>query len=118
MAFNLNDAANVFGLGNDKIDRYKVTYETFGNILSKLYPERMKDYTPYAKIIDKSFLLAAIANAPDSSKGDAITTTYTKDITSEVSSKAYSIQFNLNSDVINPASYKQLDEIFVGLIAQ
>lgn len=112
MAFNLKDASNVFGLGDDKIDRYKVTYETFGNLLSKLYPTRMKDYTPYVKITDKSFLMQAISNNPDLLQGDALTTNYTKDITSEVSSKAYAIQFALNSDDIKSESFKQLDEIF------
>jgi hypothetical protein len=42
MAFNLSDAANTFGLGADNIDRYKIVYSTFGDILSKMYPEILK----------------------------------------------------------------------------
>jgi len=112
MAFNLSDAANMFGLGEDKIDRYKVTYETFGNILAKLYPDRMKNFTPYNKITDKSFLMSVIANHNELMTGEALKTEYAKEMTSEVSSKSYNIQFALNSDDIKSESYKLLDEIF------
>ena len=34
MAFNLADAANTLGLGKDAVDRYKIVYSTFGDLLS------------------------------------------------------------------------------------
>ena len=112
MAFNLADAANAVGLGLDRKDRYKVTYETFGNMLSKLYPDRMKDFTPYSKIMDKSFLNSIISNHPELLEGSALKVEYASEITSKVSSKSYQIQFDSGSDNINPASYKMLDEIY------
>jgi len=111
MAFNLRDAANTFGLGKDGIDRYKVVYTTFGDILSKMYPEYMATYPQYQKVVDKSFLQSVIVNHPELMEGKAITQTYSNEITSEVSSKSYQIQFETGSAVIKPASYKLLDEI-------
>ena len=65
MAFNLPDAANMFGLGKDGLDRYKIVYNTFGDILSKMYPEYMANYPEYAKMIDKSFMQSVIVNNPE-----------------------------------------------------
>jgi hypothetical protein len=57
MAFNLSDAADFFGMGKDGIDRYKIVYTTFGDIIKKMYPEIMPTYPEYSKIMDKSFLM-------------------------------------------------------------
>ncbi|HYC86966.1 MAG TPA: OmpA family protein [Chryseosolibacter sp.] len=111
MAFNLNDAANTFGLGKDGIDRYKVVYTTFGDILSKMYPEYMATYPQYSKVVDKSFLQSVIVNHPELMEGKALQVTYSNEITSEVSSKSYQIQFETGSAIIKPESYKLLDEI-------
>jgi OmpA-OmpF porin, OOP family len=111
MAFNLQDAANTFGMGKDAVDRYKIVYTTFGDILSKMYPELMATYPAYQKVVDKSFLQSVISNHPELMTGEAIKTSYSKEITSEVSSKSYQIQFETGSSVIKAESYSQLDEI-------
>jgi OmpA-OmpF porin, OOP family len=110
--FNLSDMANMYGLGNDKIDRYKAVYNTFGNLMVKMYPGIMPTFTPYEKAVDKSFLLSVISNHPELMQGKAIETKYANEITSEVSSKSYSIEFETGSANIRPASYKLLNEIF------
>ena len=53
-----------------------------------------------------------ITNHPELLEGKAITTNYAENITSEVSSKSYSIEFETGSANIRAASYKLLDEIF------
>lgn len=113
-AFNLADAANTVGLGTDHIDRYKVTYETFGNILAKLYPAEMAGWEPYSQIVDKSFINAVMANNSElgSQATEESQQNYTQDITSEVASKPYNIQFTLGSSTINSSSYAMLDEIY------
>lgn len=111
MAFNLQDAANTFGLGKDGIDRYKIVYATFGDILAKMYPEYMATYPPYSQVVDKSFLMSVIANHGELLEGKALTVAYSNEITNEVSSKSYQIQFETGSAVIKPESYKLLDEI-------
>lgn len=110
--FNLTDMANTYGLGNDKIDRYKAVYNTFGNLMVKMYPALMPTFIAYEKAVDKSFLNSVISNHPELMAGKAIESKYAKEITSEVSSKSYSIEFETNSATIKPASYKLLDEIF------
>ena len=111
MAFNLQDAANIFGLGKDGLDRYKIVYTTFGDILSKMYPEFMATYPAYNKVVDKSFLQSVLVNHPELLEGQAIKVDYKKEITSKVSSKSYQIKFETGSAVLNPDSYKMLDEI-------
>lgn len=110
--FNLKDMANTFGLGDDKIDRYKAVYNTFGTLMVKMYPTLMPSFMPYEKAVDKSFLFSVLSNHPELLEGKAIETKYASEITSEVSSKSYSIEFETNSAVIKPSSFKLLDEIF------
>jgi OmpA-OmpF porin, OOP family len=111
MAFNLPDAATMFGLGNDKLDRYKIVYNTFGDILSKMYPEYMAKYPDYAKMIDKSYMLSVISNHPELMEGKTIAVTYAPTITDKVSSKSFQIQFESGSATIKSESFKVLDEI-------
>lgn len=111
MAFNLQDAANTFGLGKDGIDRYKIVYTTFGDILLKMYPEYMESYPAYSSVVDKSFLQSVIVNHPELMEGQALRQVYSDTITSEVSSRSYEIQFETGSAVIRPESYQVLDEI-------
>src|SRR6478672_3147988 len=110
--FNLSDMANTYGLGDDKIDRYKAVYNTFGNLMVKMYPSIMPSFIPYEKAVDKSFLLSVISNHPELLEGKAIETNYAENITSEVSSKSYSIEFETGSANIKTSSYKMLNEIF------
>ena len=110
--FNLADMANTYGLGSDKIDRYKAVYNTFGNLMVKMYPSLMPTFMPYEKAVDKSFLFSVISNNPELLEGKAIETKYANEITAEVSSKSYSIEFETGSANIRPSSYKLLNEIF------
>ena len=110
--FNLADMANTYGLGDDKVDRYKAVYNTFGNLMVKMYPALMPTFPSYEKAVDKSFLLAVVANHPELMQGKTIQTEYAPTITSTVSSKSYSIEFETGSSTIKSASYKMLDDIF------
>lgn len=112
MVFNLADMANTYGLGEDKVDRYKAVYNTFGNLMVQLYPSLMPTFLPYEKAVDKSFLLSVISNHPELLQGKALETAYADNITSEVSSKSYRIEFETGSATIRPSSFKLLDEIF------
>ncbi len=116
MAFNLSDAASMFGLGADKVDRYKIVYTTFGDIICKMYPELVPKYPEYSTVVDKSFLQSVVANHPELMEGTALKVTYSPEMTHEVSSKSYQIQFETGSAAIKPASYKELDEILKSAI--
>ncbi|HEY4060349.1 MAG TPA: OmpA family protein [Puia sp.] len=110
--FNLSDMANTYGLGSDKVDRYRAVYNTFGNLMVKMYPSLMPSFMPYEKAVDKSFLLSVISNHPELLEGKAIENKYADRITAAVSSKSYHIEFETGSAVIRPSSYRMLDEIF------
>jgi OOP family OmpA-OmpF porin len=110
--FNLSDMANTYGLGEDKVDRYKAVYNTFGNLMVKMYPAIMPSFLPYEKAVDKSFLFSVISNHPELLQGKAIETKYAEQITEAVSPKSYRIEFETGSAAIKPGSYKMLDEIF------
>ncbi len=110
--FNLADMANTYGLGADKVDRYKAVYNTFGNLMVKMYPAIMPTFLPYEKAVDKSFLNSVLSNHPELLEGKAIEAKYANEITSEVSKKSYSIEFETGSANIKSSSYKLLDEIF------
>lgn len=110
--FNLTDMANTYGLGSDRIDRYKAVYNTFGNLMVKMYPAVMPSFVPYEKAVDKSFLLSVISNHPELLEGKALETQYASEITSAVSSRSYHIEFETGSALIRPESYKTLDDIF------
>jgi outer membrane protein OmpA-like peptidoglycan-associated protein len=117
-SFNLADAATIVGMGNEtkQIDRYKVTYEMFGSILTKLYPDLMKGMAKYDDIVDFSYLKAVINNNSDLAKGktEGSTATYASGniVTDQVSKKAYNIKFGLNISTIDKSSYSMLDDIF------
>jgi outer membrane protein OmpA-like peptidoglycan-associated protein len=78
----------------------------------QLYPSLMPTFLPYEKAVDKSFLLSVISNHPELMQGKAMQTSYAEEITSAVSSKSYSIEFETGSANIKAASYKLLNEIF------
>ena len=111
MAFNLKDAANMFGMGKDGIDRYKAVYTSFGDILSKMYPELIPKYPQYQNVVDKSFLQTVLVNHPELMEGEALKVNYTKEIKTEVSSKSYQIQFETGSSAIKAESYNELNDI-------
>lgn len=110
--FNLADMANTYGLGADKIDRYKAVYNTFGNLMVKMYPTIMPTFPAYEKVVDKSFLNSVISNHPELLEGKAIETKYAATITDAVSSKSYKIEFATGSATIAKSSYSMLDDIF------
>ncbi|OQP46929.1 hypothetical protein A4H97_05260 [Niastella yeongjuensis] len=110
--FNLNDMANTYGLGDDKVDRYKAVYNTFGNLMVKMYPAILPSFLPYEKAVDKSFLFSVLSNHPELLQGKAIEAKYAEQITEAVSSKSYRIEFETGSANIKTASCQLLDEIF------
>jgi len=114
-AFNLADAAMMCGKGKDGIDRYKMTYEYFGGQCAKLWPKEMAGWAPYSSFMDKSFIAYVLDNNDDlknEQTEDDQKPVATGDITNEVSSKPYNIQFELGKAVIASSSKAQIAEIF------
>lgn len=117
-SFNLADAATIVGMGNEAtpIDRYKITYEMFGNILTKLYPDLMQGMMKYDNIVDFSYLKSVLNDNTELAHGktEASSATYASGniVTDQVSKKAYNIKYALGSSKIDPSSYTVLNDIF------
>ena len=105
----------MFGIGNEKtpIDRYKVTYEMFGSILTKLYPKEMEGMMPYEKLVDKSYLQFVLNNNDSLKNGktEASTNEYASGttVTEQFSEQKFNIKFAIGSSVIDKSSYPQLN---------
>lgn len=113
--FNLSDAANYTGVSGGQ-DKYKMVYNTFGNIDIEAYPEIFPTYATYEESTDWSVLRAAY-NKYKSKAGNVSTVDFRNATKSNevVGDAAYSIEFNTGSAVIKPSSYSVLDKILAQL---
>lgn len=109
--FNLNDMASLYGLGEDGIDRYKITYTVFGDFKVKYYPNIIPSYPKYEDVIDKRSLIRAIEKYPELLQGKIVETKYAAEMTREVSSKSVAIEFDLGKSTIRPSAFNSLQGI-------
>ena len=117
MAFNLADAACMFGLTGEKVDYYKNTYTTLGEMLYGYYPTMDDDNMGMAgwihygdSIVDKSFISDVVENHPELLKGGVLHQVSSgKNI--QVSNGNYSIDFANNSAVILSSSNGTIEKI-------
>jgi outer membrane protein OmpA-like peptidoglycan-associated protein len=116
--FNLADNAVYFGL-NGGVNKYEAVYTTFGDIAVASYPERLPSYLPVNEVLDLSYLTAVytrnknnaqmtVASEPIFKKGETMT--------SLVSSKSVSIEFETGSARISPVSTLTLEKITRDLV--
>ncbi len=109
--FNLADAANYVGIIGGQ-DKYKSVYTTFGNIDLQAYPELIKSIDDYAIVTDWSYLKAAYGankeNAGTVSKQEFTS----KNMSSVVGARNYSINFETGSSVIKSSSFAVLNDIY------
>ncbi len=116
--FNLADNAVYFGL-NGGVNKYEAVYTTFGDIAVASYPERLPSYPAVSEVLDLSYLTAVytrnknnaqmtVASEPTFKAGETMT--------SLVSSKSVSIEFELGSARISPTSTKTLEKITRDLV--
>ncbi len=105
---SLAEAREYFGLTAGTLNVYKGVYETFGDYAKAFYPKDVPTYPKYEKVVDTSFLTAALSGVTTS-----VTSAFTqsKSITQQVSARDYSIEFATGSDRITPAGMRTLNEI-------
>ena len=113
--FNLADAASYAGVAGGQ-DKYKIVYNTFGQIDIEAYPEIIPEIIPYDEAVDYSFLRAAYnkykAKAGNVSKVDFKEATKSNEV---VGNTSYSIEFTSGSATIKPSSYAILDKVYAQL---
>jgi len=116
--FNLADNVSYFGL-NGGVNKYEAVYTAFGDVDVKTYPEKLPSYRPVSEVLDLSYLTAVysrnknntqmtVASDPDFKKGETMT--------SLVSRKSVSIEFELGSARISPVSDATLAKITRDLV--
>lgn len=108
------DNAEYFGLTGGT-DKYKAVYETFGNIAVAAYPEIVPAYPPYTEAVNLTYLTKVYSEYKNNAQvaGAASVPTFKENttISSLVSSKAVSIEFETGSAKISPKSAKTLEEL-------
>lgn len=108
---NLADNMVWLGMTGD-LDMYRRSYEHFGGLAMKLYPELVKSIPPYSKLVNKSYI-AALAEQM-TAKGQADVKTYTSQDRAKrvVARKAWQIGFIFGKSEFTPQGVAQLEEMF------
>lgn len=110
MANNLNDELVLFGLIPGSANLFAATYTVFGNIQVQQYPKRVPSYPPVESILNTNFIQAIAAKA--NASGAATMPKYTgAQLTSVVSKKQWSINFETGSDTFTPETLVQLNDL-------
>lgn len=116
--FNLADMAEYYGLNSGGTDKYNAVYTTFGDLCVRAYPKDVPSYPPYEEVVDLSYA----RNVYNKNKGSVTTSSSTptfKDgevISTLVTSRQVSIEFDFGSANINPKSDATLESIAKDLI--
>lgn len=116
--FNLADNALYFGL-NGGINNYEAVYTVFGNIAVEAYPDRLPSYRPVHDILDLTYLSSVYGREKNNAQMSGASETKFKageTMTSLVSSKNVTIEFQTGSAIISPSSTKTLESIANDLI--
>jgi len=116
--FNLADNAVYFGL-NGGINKYEAVYTAFGDIAVQAYPERLPSYRPVSDILDLSYLQAVYAESKTDTRMTGASETKFKageTMSTLVSAKNVTIEFQTGSAIISPASNVTLEKITRDLV--
>lgn len=115
---NLADNEVMYGLGKDTTNVYAIVYTTFGNLVTKLYPQIVPSIPGVRTVLNLTFLKAAIANAGSNPlpAADKVTFDAGANVTRNVAEKSWNIAFVSGSADFTPEALTQLDAIFNTLV--
>lgn len=108
---NLADNMALFGLAPGSTNIFKVVYNTFGGIVSKLYPALVPTYPNADDIQDLSFLKEIASSTKTMAEGDKVTYNANAGISQKVSERAWKIEFASGKADISPTAAATLDSI-------
>ena len=109
--FNLADMSAEFGLAGTS-DVYKEVYNTFGKMQTAYYPKDFPEFVPYAKAVDRSFMMDLVANPREHIAGATQKVDYSQDMTEKIASRAVHINFETGSARIDDSSIPTLNDIY------
>jgi outer membrane protein OmpA-like peptidoglycan-associated protein len=108
----LAEVRDFLGLGQGTFNIYKGVYEVFGKYDVAYYPTTVPSVPKYEDVIDTDYQTAALQGVTMGGATEASTQFQTaKTITTTVSSKAVSVQFDTGKATIRPESRAVLDDI-------
>jgi len=102
------EVRDYFGLTAGTLNAYKGVYETFGNYAKAFYPKDVPSYPDYGKVVNTSYLQAALGGVNVGSTAQAFEQ---KSITQAVSERAYAVEFATGSAQITSAGMRTLNDI-------
>lgn len=103
----LAEARDFLGAGGG-FSTFKAVYETFGNYAKAFYPKDVPGYPAYEKVVDTSYVTAALGNVSAQSQSAF---TEKKSVSSVVSERSYSIEFAVGSARLTPQGMRTVNEI-------
>lgn len=106
---NLADDMQVFGLTPGSADLFAATYQTFGDIAVQQYPKLVPNYPPVTDILDTSYVQDLARQAPTmKASTDVAVFQPGAQITTAVSHKSWSINFQTGSAQLAPDAQKTM----------
>lgn len=107
---NLADNLNLFGVTPGSTNTYKIVYNTFGRIVSKLYPTLVPTFPAADDIIDTTFLKDLAQKTPVMAAAEAPIYNAAA-IVQKVSEKSWAIVFKTGSAQLSPQAAALLTQI-------
>ena len=124
----LADTQVAFGLLPGSADLVSATYNVFGNVVKAQYPELMPSVTPASDVVDKSYVMAAIAeSAPSKAETVAARPTYKPQPVASsggaksapaamVGRRQWNIRFNEGAATFTPEAKQLLNQLASDLL--
>lgn len=108
---NLADNLALFGLAPGSTNVFRVVYNTFGGIVSKLYPTLVPQFPNADSIQDLSYLQELANTTKSMAEGDKITYNANAGISQKVSERAWKVEFASGKAELTKAAEATLDSI-------
>jgi len=116
---NLADNLLLYGLTPGSANLFAATYRVFGDIVKEQYPDLVPSYPPVEEILDTSYVQAIAGRSPEAAQptqAEKPTFTASTPMRTEVSRKAWSINFDSGRDTFTPEARRQLDQLLRDLL--
>jgi OmpA-OmpF porin, OOP family len=114
---NLPENIRLFGLEHGFPNALAATYETFGAIVKQQYPKDVPFIPPISDVLDTSYLQSvASANAATTARAETVVYTKPTNLTKEISSQSWHINFKTGKADFSKDATPQLKELFDGLV--
>ncbi len=113
---NIADDRRLFGLDRSFTNAFAATYTTFGKIVMQQYPKDVSGIPPIESVLDTSYLENVLKANKSMAQAEKPVYSAPTDISTEISSKSWHINFKSGKAEFAKDSEAQLKELMDGLI--